>query len=340
MPAHTALDEFNAKGEFTRVEAIFRAKIAPGGAHPPEANRYHLYVAYACPWAAGTLSMLYLKGLDGVVGVSTAHPTWLRTRPDDPEDTHTGWHFRSPGDPPVPNSAGHGSNEVDNDCIPDTVNGCKTARELYELAKDTGGKYSTPILWDKASKTIVSNESLDILHCLNGELNQFAKHPEVNLYPPELEAELQALNEWIYPMINNGVYRSGFARTQEAYEIALGEVFTSLDRVETILSTKRYLTGDKFTWLDLRLFHTLVRFDPVYVTYFKCNVKRIADYVHLPNYVRDIYQMEPIRRSIKMKHIKMHYFTSHPVLNTYGVIPVYNGIDLEAAHGRDKLGSK
>jgi putative glutathione S-transferase len=337
MPAHTALDEMTPTGAFIRTAAAFREVLKPDGEHPPAAGRYHLYVAYACPWAAGALSMLYLKGLDDAVGVSAVHPTWARTRPDDPADAHTGWHFRAPGDPPVPNSAGYGANVVDDACTPDTVNGCATVRELYELAKDTNGKYTTPILWDKATSTIVSNESTDILRILNAQLDAYATRADADLYPAELEAETAALNAWIYPTINDGVYRSGFARTQAAYDDAVRALFASLDRCEELLATRRYLTGPKFTWVDLRLFHTLVRFDPVYVTYFKTNLKRLADYVHLPNYVRDIYQIGAVRRSINLAHIKMHYFTSHPALNTYGIVPAYDGIDLDAAHGREAL---
>jgi len=335
---HSALDEVSKDGAFVRTAAVHRNTIDENGPHPPEAGRYHLYVALACPWACGVLTALYLKGLEDVISVSIVHPTWRRTRPDDDKDTHAGWWFRTPGDPPVPNDLGHGANEVDDTCIPDIVNGCKTVREVYELAKDQGGKYSTPILFDKVTKTIVSNESLDILPVLNSKFNAFAKYPEMDLFPAETQPLAEDLNSWIYPNINDGVYRSGFARTQGAYEDAVTRLFEHLERADEILSKQRYLTGDKFTWIDLRLFHTLVRFDPVYHTYFKCNVKRIADFKHLPNFVRDVYQMEPVKRSINMRHIKMHYYTSHPVLNTYGVIPASNGFDLDAEHGREKLG--
>lgn len=333
--AKTALDDMSSKGEFVRTESTFRSMIEPGGEFPPEAGRYHLHVAYACPWACGTLSMLFLKGLEGAISYSVVHPTWGRTRPDDPEDTHCGWHYRTPGDPPVPNPAGHGQLEVDDACIPDTVTHCKTIRDVYELAGGATSKYTTPALVDTKTNKVVNNESTLILRIFNSAFNEFAAHPEVDLYPAPTEAQAEALNEWIYPNINNGVYRSGFAQSQEAYEAAVYPLFESLERAEAILAKQRYLTGDSFTWIDLRLFHTLIRFDAVYVTYFKTNLKRVSDFKHLPNYVRDIYQMEPIKRSINMKHIKMHYFTSHPSLNTFAVIPAYNGIDLDAPHGRD-----
>lgn len=288
--AHSALDEIDADGKFKRTDATYRNAIEVGGEHAPEAGRYHLYIARACPWANGVLTMMHLKGLEGVISYSAAHPTWGRTSPGDPEDTHSGWIFRSPGDPPVSNTAGHGALEVDDACIPDTVNGCKSVRAVYEKAGDTVGKYTTPLLWDKQTGTIVSNESMDLLRVLNHAFDGLAKHAEIDLFPADLEEETAALNAWIYPTINDGViaapalraappmipalpavassflparspqvYRSGFARSQDAYEAAVRALFESLDKVEAILATKRYLTGARLTWLDLRLFHTLVR---------------------------------------------------------------------------------
>lgn len=203
--------------------------------------------------------MIHLKGLENVISYSAAHPTWARTRPDDPADEHCGWHFRSPGDPPVPNSAGHGANAVDDGCVPDSVNGCATVRELYEKGGDTIGKYTTPLLWDTQTGTIVSNESTDLLRMLNGAFGQLATRADVDLYPPDLEEETAALNAWIYPNINDGVYRAGFARTQQAHDAAARAVLESLERAEAILAGRRYLTGSRLTWIDLRLFHTLVR---------------------------------------------------------------------------------
>jgi len=330
--AHTALDEVDEGGAFKRTAAGFKSEVAPGTRFEPEAGRYHLYVSLACPWACGTLTALYFKGLEDAIGHSVVHPTWRRTRPDDPDDEHCGWHFCAPGDPPVSNSLGHGSNECDEACVPDAVNGCKTLRDLYEMANDETGKYSTPVLWCKKEKTIVCNESLDILKMFDSSFQELCKHPEKRLFVPESAKDAEELNAFIYPTVNNGVYRCGFARTQAPYETALKELYASLDRLEGHLGKKdQFLTGEQFTWIDLRLYHTLVRFDPVYVTYFKTNLKRIEDYPKLLAYVRRCYSIPAVKTTTNIKHIKMHYFTSHPTLNTYGVIPAYNGAALEAA---------
>lgn len=333
--AHTALDEMADDGAFKRVAAGFRDAVEKDGRFEPEAGRYHLYIALACPWAAGTLAALKYKGLDDVVGYSVVHPTWARTRPDDPEDGHEGWHFRSPGDDPVPNSLGHGSNECDDALIPDSVNGAKTIRDLYDMAGDTTGKYSTPVLWCKKEKTIVCNESSEILKMFDGAFNELAKHPDRTLFPGGEEGkQLDDLNEYIYPNVNNGVYRCGFATSQKAYGAAHADLFGSLDRLEKHLADNEargvpFLAGHSLTWIDLRLYMTLVRFDPVYVVYFKTSLKRIADYPRLLEFTRRVYAIPEIKASTNMKHIKMHYFTSHCALNTYGIIPESNGPALE-----------
>ena len=287
----------------------------------------------------GTLAALFLKGLEDTVSYSVVHPTWGKTKPNDPSDQHYGWVYRNPGDDPLPNPLGHGGNECDDALIPDP-SGVKSIRELYELSGDYQGPFTTPVLFDKKLNRIVNNESTEILRMLNFDFNDHAKNADLNLYPEEkeAEAELTKLNaSTIYPKVNNGVYRSGFARSQQAYEVAVNDVFETLEELEQRLSNQRYLSGDTFTWLDLRLFMTLVRFDPVYTTYFKTNLKRIADYPSLLGYVRDIYQMEPVKRAINMNHIKTHYFTSHPHLNTFGIIPISNGPDLAVPSGREKL---
>jgi len=339
MPAkaHTALDEMDEKGSFKRTAAGFRNTIEEGGRFPPEADRYHLYVSLACPWACGTLAALKYKGLDDVIGHSIVHSTWRRTRPDDPEDKHIGWHFRSPGDDPVTNDLGYGSNDCDDALVPDTVYGFKTIRDLYEKAEDKTGKYSTPVLWDKKEGTIVCNESLDILKIFDSAFDgtSLLKHPENKLFPsvPGEAEEAEGLNEWIYPTVNNGVYRCGFAKLQGAYSKAHEELFSSLERLEEHLkkfdSERGFLTSDNFTWIDLRLYMTLVRFDPVYVVYFKTSHKRIADHPHILEYMRRCYKVPAVKAVTNIKHIKQHYFTSHPALNTYGIIPDHNGPDLE-----------
>jgi len=211
----------------------------------------------------------------------------------------------------------------------------KNLREVYEVGGNPTGPFSTPVLFDKRTNSIVNNESKEILRIFNSAFDSFAKSPGLSIFPPELEAELVELNDTlIYPKINNGVYRAGFARTQQAYDTAVTECFAALEQVEKRLGASRFLSGDQFTWLDLRLFHTLVRFDPVYTCYFKTNEKRIADFPNLLGFVRDVYSRPAIRRFINIKHIKMHYFTSHPHLNTYAVIPTHDGPDLNVAHGR------
>ena len=320
----------NKEGAYVRHAATHRADTIEA-----EAGRYHLHVALACPWAAGALSMIYLKGLEDVVSHSVVHPTWQRTRPEDPEDTRCGWAYRSPNDAPLSNPLGHGSYACDDALIEDPA-GAVSIRDVYAAAGDTSGPFTTPALFDTKTGELVSNESTNILKLLNSAFDAVAKRPERDFYPSALATDLQTLNdELVYPHVNNGVYRSGFAQSQQAYDAAVSSLFAALEDLDGRLAKQRFLGGAKFSWLDLRLYHTLVRFDPVYVVYFKTNVKRIADYPNLLNFVRDVYQtVEPVRRATNIKHIKMHYFTSHPSLNTYGIIPASNGPDLGAAHGR------
>lgn len=318
--AKTALDEMSTTGEFKRTEAGFRSKIEKGSRFEPEAGRYHLYISYGCPWACRCVAVMYLKGLEDAIGLSVTHPTWQRTRPNDPQDEHSGWTFAAPGDSPLQNQTGHGSFGTE-DCIPDSVNNAKFVRDLYELAKDTTGKYTVPVLWDKKEKTIVNNESSEIVLMLNSAFDHVAKKPEVDLNPEALRAKMDEVNEWIYPTINNGVYRCGFATKQEAYENAYKELFESLDRCEEILSKQRYIAGDVLTMADIRLFMTLIRFDPVYVVYFKTNKALIREYPNLREYTKELYQIPGIKASVNIRHIKTHYFTSHPKLNAYAIIP-------------------
>lgn len=337
--AHTALDEMDEKGNFKRTAAGFLNTIEANGRFPPEAGRYHLYVSLGCPWATGTLAALRYKGLEDIIGHSIVHPTWRRTRPDDPDDHHLGWHFRNPGDDPVSNDLGHGSFECDEALVPDTINGAATIRDLYEMGKDETGKYSTPVLWCNTEKAIVCNESLEILKIFDAafDANGLSKHPERKLFPQDekQQSEAESLNEYVYPTVNNGVYRCGFAKSQAAYTTAHTELFASLDRLEEHLRTRQeknqeFLTGDELTWIDLRLYMTLVRFDPVYVVYFKTSHRRIGtDFPHLLRFVRRCYSIPAVRAATNIRHIKMHYFSSHPALNTYGIIPESNGPALE-----------
>ncbi|KAL1521962.1 hypothetical protein AB1Y20_021608 [Prymnesium parvum] len=308
-----------------------RARTALDEIRAPQAGRYHLYVALGCPWATGVLAALKYKGLGGAIGHSVVHPTWQRTRPDEEADEHCGWHFRAPGEAAVSNALGYGAFECDGALVPDVVNGCRTVRELYDLAGDEAGKYSTPVLWCKQEGTIVCNESFDILKMLDSAFDELCEWPERRLFKPDEMAEAEQLNEWIYPKLNNGVYRAGFATTQEAYRLAHDDVFASLERLEERFASREstFLTGDELTWLDIRLYMTLVRFDPVYVVYFKTSHKRIADYPNLLRFMRACYAIPAIKETTNMRHIKMHYFTSHPKMNMYGIIPEHDGPALE-----------
>ncbi|KAF6025247.1 hypothetical protein EB796_016457 [Bugula neritina] len=309
--------KYNAiKGAFVRGDSTFRNWIKADGStqFPPEANRYHLYVSYACPWANRTLILRSMKGLQKIITVDVVD--WLL-------DMSKGWQFS-------PEKKG---------CTPDTVKGCKSLRDVYGGDGYTG-KVTVPVLYDKKMNVIVNNESSEILRMLNSEFNDFCETPEqrdLNLYPESLRAKIDAINEWIYPMVNNGVYKSGFAKSQEAYDAAVTELFQALDQVEEILSKNRYLTGDSLTEADIRLFVTLVRFDAVYVLHFKCNRRRIVDYPNMWGYVKEIYQLPGVAETVNMEHIVKHYHMSHPSINQFRIVPINPIIDFNEKHGRDKL---
>jgi len=327
-------------GKFVRTDSTFRDFVAPDSAtFPPAAGRYHLYVAHACPWANRCLATLYMKGLQDVIGVSVVHPTWARTRPDDPVDLHRGWQFADPATVATVSSAqGVGAFSTAG-CVPDSLHGAKVVRDLYDIA-DPGGstaKFTVPILWDKENNTIVNNESSEILRMLSSAFNAYATNPSLELYPEPLRPTIDAVNEWVYHGINNGVYKCGFASTQEAYDQAEEELFAAMDRAEALLSQQRYLAGDTFTEADLRLFMTLVRFDEVYVVYFKTNRKCVREYPNLFNFTKEVYQMPGVAESVNMEHIKMHYFTSHEKLNPFAIIPRGPCVDFSAPHDRARF---
>jgi putative glutathione S-transferase len=221
--------------------------------------------------------------------------------------------------------------------IPDSVNHVQRLYELYTLA-DPGysGRATVPILWDKHERTIVSNESSEVLRMLNSAFDEVGANRN-DYYPESLRAEIDELNAFIYPNVNNGVYRAGFATTQEAYEEAVTAVFAALDKLEGRLSTRRYLTGDRFTEADIRLFTTLIRFDPVYHTHFKCNVRRIVDYPNLWGFVRDVYQMPGISDTVHIDFVKRHYYGSHANLNPSRIVPIGPDLNYETPHGRERL---
>jgi putative glutathione S-transferase len=264
-----------------------------------------------------------LKGLEDVISVTIVHPTWQQTRPNDPNDTHAGWVFADPSGEPVKNTIGLGGpfSPTFKGCEPDPLMGAKFVREIYEKAGDTIGTYSVPILWDKKKNTIVNNESSEIIRMLNSEFNQVATNPDLDLYAEEDRAAIDSVNDWVYPTINNGVYRCGFAKTQAAYNDAVADLTKSFDRIDQILQKQRFIAGDHLTEADIRLFVTLLRFDEVYVVYFKTNTRSVLSTPSILNYCREIYQMTGIAETTNMQAIKQHYYTSHPSLNTWSVVP-------------------
>lgn len=302
-------DARTVNGEFVRRDSQFRARVTADGSSgfPAEAGRYHLYVSTACPWAHRTLIFRKLKGLEEAISVSIVDPVSLQQ----------GWVF------------GTGTG-----CVPDTVNGFHHLHEVYTKAKpDYTGRVSVPVLWDKKQSTIVSNESSEIIRMLGSEFEVFARSHE-DYYPKALRPEIDSVNELVYPNINNGVYRTGFATTQEAYERAFDALFGALDQLESRLARSRYLVRDRITEADWRLFTTLVRFDAVYHGHFKCNLRRIADYPNLSNYVRDLYQVPGIAETVDMDHIKRHYYASHLHINPTGIVPKGPELDFTVPHDR------
>ena len=303
--------EVTEDGEFVRHQTSFRSQIRADGStdFAPESGRYHLYVSYACPWAHRTLIVRKLKGLEAAISYDVVAPLL----------PNTGWSF----DDSARGATG------------DTINGFRHLREAYSASNSKfDGAITVPVLWDKSTRQIVNNESSEILRMLNSEFQSFAARPDLDLYPEHKRKQIDDVNEWIYPRINNGVYRCGFATKQVAYSNAFEDLFGALDRVEQILARSRYLTGSDLTEADVRLFTTLVRFDAVYVAHFKCNLKRIVDYPNIWGYTRDIFQSAGIAETVDMEHIKTHYFASHRQINPTGIIPDGPALDFESPHGR------
>jgi len=283
-------------GEFRRTVTRFRDWISADGttAYPAEADRYHLYVSLACPWAHRTLIFRTLKQLERVISVSVVEPVMH----DD------GWEF---GDGPG--------------CIPDTVNGFRYLREVYTAADPRfSGRVTVPVLWDKQTRTIVNNESAEIIRMLDSAFDAFTP-VRGSYYPEPLRSRIDEINEFVYERVNNGVYRCGFAGTQAAYERAFDALFSALDRLESLLGESHYLVGETATEADWRLFTTLLRFDAVYYVHFKCNLRRIADYPNLSRLLRELYAVPGISQTVNMDHIKRHYYMSHRHLNPSGIVP-------------------
>ncbi|ELU13992.1 hypothetical protein CAPTEDRAFT_177545 [Capitella teleta] len=281
-----------------------------------ERDRYHLYVSLACPWAHRATFIRAMKGLENAISLSVVD--WLLIKGQ-------GWKFT----------------DLKPRCTLDPVNNCAYLKEIYHIASaEYHGNITVPLLWDKKQNTIVSNESSEILRMLNSEFNEYcdtSEHAQINLYPDDLQKDIDELNVWIYRDINNGVYRAGFAKSQEAYDGAVFKVFDALDEIEQILSQKRYLTGSRFTEVDVRLFTTLIRFDMVYYSHFKCSKKRVADYPNIWGYVRDIYQMPGIADTVDFEHIRKHYMESHLSINPTGIVSVQPELDFMQPHGRETL---
>jgi len=331
----TALDQISVKGKFERKESQFRNFVGKEESNKfqPERNRYHLYISRACPWANRTHQFVNLKGLQDVIQIHSVHPTWRRTRPE--EDSHSGWHFVGEGEEEYVDDFGRSHSTQG--CTPDRLNGCKTVRELYDLA--AGGTwdksaFTTPVLWCSKEKTIVNNESSEICRMLNNSFNEFAKNKHVDLYPDRLSEKIAELEGWVYHDINNGVYKCGFASSQEAYDEAVGTLFGALDRVEAVLDKSRYLAGDQITGIDVWLFNTLIRFDAVYVVYFKTCKKCLREYHNILNYLKDLYQVPEIGETVDFWNIRTHYFTSHPKLNPHGIVPPMPDVDYNSQHDR------
>lgn len=300
------------KGEFIRQQSAFRNWVTADGSSGFEAEpeRYHLYVCYGCPWAHRSLIFRRLKGLVDVISVSVV----------DPIRDERGWRFSD-----------------DPGCTLDHVNGFTFLSEAYAQSDPTfRGRVTVPVLWDKKSGVIVNNESSEIIRMLNSEFDNFGD-ASMDFYPELLREEIDVVNERIYHNVNNGVYRTGFATTQEAYEEAFNGLFDTLDFLEERLSQQRYLVGDHLTEADWRLFPTLVRFDSVYVGHFKCNKKRIVDYPNLWGYTRDLYQVPGVVETVNMDHIKRHYYMTHGSLNPSRLVPLGPEIDFSEPHGRDQL---
>jgi putative glutathione S-transferase len=299
----------DAGGRFTRPASPLRNWVTPDGAAGPsgragfaaEPDRYHLYVSLACPWAHRTLILRALKGLQHIIGLSVVH--WHMGK--------DGWTFDDgPG------------------VVQDPINHARLLHQVYRAGDPHyTGRVTVPVLWDKTRAEIVNNESSEIIRMLNSAFDAVGAGPG-DFYPVDLRDEIDALNARIYETVNNGVYKAGFAVKQAAYDDAVVRLFESLDWLEAILAGRRWLTGDRLTEADWRLFTTLIRFDAVYVGHFKCNIRRVADYPNLSRYLKDLYHQPMIAETVNFHHIKHHYYESHPKINPSGIVPIGPALDL------------
>lgn len=314
-------DTRSTGGHFKRADSSFRSWVTADGAPGPtgdggfkaEAGRYHLYVSLACPWAHRTLIFRTLKKLEDLISVSVVHPLMVEQ----------GWEFRP---------------EDDADATADPLFGAKTLWQVYVKADPHySGRVTVPVLWDKQKNTVVSNESSEIIRMFNSAFDGLTGSTD-DYCPTDLLPEIDEINRLVYDSVNNGVYKAGFATTQEAYAQNVTTLFETLDILEERLGKQRYLVGNRLTEADWRLFTTLVRFDAVYVGHFKCNIRRIADYANLSAYLRDLYQVSGVAETVNMRHIKEHYYRSHKTINPTGVVPLGPVLDLLSPHGREALG--
>ncbi|UPQ88878.1 glutathione S-transferase family protein [Vibrio sinaloensis] len=300
-------DTKSSNGKFVREDAGFRDWIEDDASaqFQPESGRYHLYVSLACPWAHRTLIFRKLKGLEPHIDVTVVCPDMLSE----------GWQMG----------------------LPEPLFGHTRLHQIYTQSKpDYSGRVTVPVLWDKKHNTIVSNESSEIIRMFNSAFNGLTGN-DLDFYPQHLAETIDQWNDFIYPNVNNGVYRCGFATTQEAYEQAYEQLFAALDKLESHLATQRYLAGKQITEADWRLFTTLIRFDAVYVGHFKCNKKRIVDYPNLNGYMKELYQVPGVKETTDFYHIKRHYYFSHTGINPTQVVPKGPDLDLDSPHGREAL---
>jgi putative glutathione S-transferase len=308
-------------GHFKRKDAAFRNWVTKDGTAGPsgkdgfkaEAGRYHLYISHACPWAHRTMIFRMLKGLESAIDVSIV----------DHYMVDNGWEFK----------------DRDGGTV-DHLHGSDFMHEVYTKAmSDYTGRVTVPVLWDKKTGTIASNESSEIIRMFNSEFSNIG-NSDVDYYPEHLRDGIDEINAIIYSNVNNGVYKCGFATTQSAYDENFANLFDTLDMLDKRLSNKRYLMGEQITEADWRLFTTLVRFDPVYVSHFKCNKQRISDYPNLSGYLRELYQIPGVSETVNMLHIKQHYYASHETINPTRIVPNGPDVDYNAPHGRDHLAAK
>ncbi|HWH13630.1 MAG TPA: glutathione S-transferase family protein [Miltoncostaeaceae bacterium] len=307
--------ETGSDGSWQRQSSAFRDRVTADGASgfPAVAGRYHLYVSLACPWAHRTIIYRRLRGLEDAISMTVV----------DPERDERGWRI-------VPEGPGN---------TDDPVNGFAFLSEAYAATDPSWeGRVTVPVLWDRETDRIVNNESAEIIRMLDREFADVARRPEPLFCPPELEDAIDEVNAFVYAHVNDGVYRCGFAATQEAYDEAFRALFAGLDALEERLATRRYLLGARITEADWRLFTTLARFDPVYVTHFKCNRQRLADYPHLSGYFRDLLHQDGVAGTVDLDHIRRHYYRTHRTLNPSGIIPRGPELDWDAPHGREALG--